>query len=158
MIAVGEVQSGLFFSSRKSFGISLPVTSEFMNLLRSKLPNDLRDSAGNAYVFGRLFDSGYHHIGTHQSDIGGTGVVDVTKMTKKQAREIGQHEYWDKEIKNYGSKKAMDQVQSHVSKDILFIGSNKFGLGSEVYVHYNAKHQIDGLILNAGYFDFDDDE
>jgi hypothetical protein len=153
MIGIGEVQTGLFFSSRKSFAIRAKVTSTFLQVLRNKPAKVLKDKQSNAYVFGPLFDSDYELLGVHASDTGGTGIVDITHMTKPQAREIGRHPVWDT-FDSITSPRQLRQVQKLVSRDILFVGSNMGGLGSEVYAHYNKQGHVDGLILNNNYFEF----
>lgn len=150
MIAIGEVQTGLFFSTKAGFATRVGVTPSFLDVVRNKKPRAFTGAGTNAYLFGRQFREGYEWAGRHRNDVAGTGIVDISHMTKGQAKAIAAHKVWDAT-----APKRVSQVQREVSSRILFLGTTIGGdVGADVWVHRDARGHVDSLVINNGFFTF----
>lgn len=132
------------------------ITESFLEILNKK-PKYIVKDKGNAYVFGKLFDSGYYLIDKHGTS-GDALIIDVTKFTNKDVEKVSDFTKViqcfspDNKIKtmvSWDNRKSLKKVQSNMTDKILFIGDIKFGNGKAYYYcHFNSKNEIDSLIID----------
>ncbi len=157
-ILCGEI----VFSS--SIDMNLPkikVTKDFYEVLK-KPPHKYESDDGNAYIFGKIYTSDkYELIGGFNNDAASCSLFDITNISKKEITKIEKYkyeedEYLDQYYDDLNNPKFLEILQNEISPRILFIGETIGGdVGADVYVHYNAKRQIDSLMIDNSYF-FDD--
>jgi len=142
VIRFGEVQTSLV-------GLEFEVTEGFMDKLRSK-PTTYEEDKNVAYVFGpEYYFKSYVYLGTHDNDVSSTSLIDVTDMTGKDEKRLGEAL---EDMEGSQSHEEIREVRK-ISNRILFIGDTPQGdVGADLFAHYDSDNNIDGLIINSYYF------
>lgn len=173
-IAVGEVSSPIVLGGLG--GVQLKVNSSFYEVLKKK-PKYISKAGGNAYIFGDMpsVETGYHFVGYHGNDVAQTGILDLSGLSAKDmTQKPKQHRvYYSEDLTNifdynkwlkiympskkvfhdWDERKLLNKVQADISSRVLFVGTTHGGdVGANVYVHLNAKKEIDSLVIDNGVF------
>jgi hypothetical protein len=140
----------------KKYNLIVNISDSFLEILNKK-PKYIVKNQGNAYIFGKLFDSGYHLIDKHGTT-GDALIINVTKFNDKDVEKVSDFTKViqcfspDNKIKTMGpwdNRKSLKKVQTIMSDKILFVGDIKFGNGDAYYYcHFNSKNEIDSLIID----------
>lgn len=159
-IAVGEVSSSIIMSP---YSLQLKVTPAFLKVLRKKPKYISRRGSGhdNAYIFGPLYHDGYYLAGEHGNDVAQTGILDLQQITDDEIATITDYKKWVKifipkgsgSIRPWDERPLLKQARKTISPRIIFVGTTHGGdVGADVYVHFNRKKEIDGLIIDNSEF------
>lgn len=159
----GVVESGEIWGS-----CDIKVDDYFYKVLTKK-PSSFRvigdELEGNGYIFGSFFPlSEYKLLAQHSNDVAATGLVDVSNATKQELESIPENkEYYrivdlihkKKQYDGFDDRTLLKVIQEKISDKIIFAGETFGGdVGANLYVHYNDKKQIDGLIITCGLLNF----
>lgn len=137
-----------------NFGGYFDVTNNFYQELRKK-PRQFVSEFGNAYVFGKMFNSNeYKRLLSHGNDGAQTGFVDVTDLTDAQIEklmdEISGDYDWSNAYPDYdwNHYDGIKKIREDVSDKVVFVGLTVGGdVGADLYVHYNDNKEIDSVII-----------
>lgn len=164
LIAIGEIifLDKTILSSKRSQltgGCVVHVTDKFYKILRDTpyfIVNKELDS--NAYLFGKLFDiSTYELIGVHMNDVANTSIVEITKITDKEVKEIMKkiEDFYKDKKKSYrwDWRPCLTKLRKELNDRVIFMGDTIPGdYGARILAHYNKKKEIDSLIIDADCF------
>lgn len=125
----------------EEFGCTFIVTDEMYETLLEK-PVYMKNQSGNAYVFGESFPKdSYVFVGSMMNDGGHVGLVDAETRPDTFSVPFFADSWEDLLV---------------IRKDnpsILFLGETVGGdVGANLYVHHNAKKEIDGIVIDNNYF------
>ena len=142
----------LFYNYKKNNKI-INITDSFLEILKKK-PKYITKPDGNAYVFGKLYDSQYYLVDKYLPN-GDALIIDATKLTNKDIDKINNFDNVihcfspDGKIKNmvkWDNRTALKKVQTLISNKILFIGD--IHDNAYHYCHFNSNNEIDSLIID----------
>jgi hypothetical protein len=146
--------------SKSIIGFSFTVTDTFYKkLCRKPESYSVRNLGRNAYRFGPAFSfNDYKLLGYHANDGGQTGLIDIEMFDKEIAKNITDIVLdiysipKKRKMLSWDNRTALKQLRKKVPY-IIFLGDTIAGdVGAELYAHYDKNHNIDSLIIDAGYF------
>jgi hypothetical protein len=132
------------------------VTDEFLKVLARK-PKSIRSgkglSQGNAYVFGKLYSTGYYLAGSHNNDGAQTGILNSANIKSDEFAKIHDFKLWKKlyfreKFKRWEDRTTLSEVRKTISNRILFVGDTDGGdVGANIFIHLDNGN-IDSIIID----------
>lgn len=134
---VGEIDTMSMYGGLNPF-VEIPVTTNFLNVVRANPPKKFATTETNAYVLGPLFPlQSYVKVGEHLNDAGETGMFHVPRGQTPDSI-LHRIQNGDFEIRR---------------KHVVFVGETKGGdVGARVYVHQNSNQHVNSIIIDNNYF------
>ena len=150
------------YAPEEQQGVIFRVNDRLLKAIKSRPVRHSGKLSGNAYVFGTLHPlDEYKFIGEHGNDSASTGFIDLTELREEGESRASLHRLFEagkRAVKKAYPKADFDDrrklaVLRKTFPWILWVGETQGGdEGAALYGHYDAKGELDSLIVDIYYF------